>query len=69
MGAGKRFDMKQFWKFSDYQGKIRNMLALVCKFLGYSEIWRLTSRSSRLSCCWVNCAGPWMAGCAQWTRR
>jgi len=50
MGAGKSFDMKQFQKFGDYQDMIRNMLALVCKFFGkYSEIWRLTSRSSRLS--------------------
>jgi len=41
--------MKQIQKFGDYQDKIWNMLALVCKFLKYSEIWRLTSRSSRLS--------------------
>jgi len=50
MGAGKSFDMKQFQKFGGYQEKIRNMLALVSEFFGkYSEIWRLTSRSSRLS--------------------
>jgi len=70
MGAGKSFDMKQFRKFGDYQDKIWNMLALVCKFLGkYSEIWRLTSRVQDSQCRWVNCAGPWMAECAQWTRR
>jgi hypothetical protein len=49
MAAGKSFDMKH-QKFGDYQDKIWNMLALVSKFLGkYSEIWRLTSSSSRLS--------------------